>query len=210
VGVKNLLDREAESFYLGFAGGMSMDKSEGDRKGEELLTTGEAASYLKVNRRTIYRLLRARKIPALRVGGQWRFRRRDLDEWLEAKKVKPEGGRVLVVDDEPQICGFISEILNEEGYRVDAAYNGDEAFQLLQRRDYDLVFVDIVMPRMSGLELISKVRKAYPEMKFVVITGNASLENAIEAANLGVSGYLQKPLSVGKITEITKGLLGWG
>ncbi len=210
MGVKNLLDREAESFYLGFAGGMSMDKSEGDRKGEELLTTGEAASYLKVNRRTIYRLLRARKIPALRVGGQWRFRRRDLDEWLEAKKVKPEGGRVLVVDDEPQICGFISEILNEEGYRVDAAYNGDEAFQLLQRRDYDLVFVDIVMPRMSGLELISKVRKAYPEMKFVVITGNASLENAIEAANLGVSGYLQKPLSVGKITEITKGLLGWG
>ncbi len=185
-----------------------MRESAGDMENRELLTTGEAANYLKLNRRTLYRLLRGRKIPALRLGGQWRFRKEDLDEWLEARKVKPNGSKVLVVDDEPQICNFISAILGDVDYRVDFAYDGEEALGRLQRGNYDLAFVDIVMPRMSGLEFISRARKTYPEMKFVVITGNASLENAVEAANLAVSGYLTKPLSISEITGVTKDILG--
>lgn len=174
---------------------------------EKLLITGEAADYLKVNPRTLYRLLRARKIPALRVGGQWRFRRKDLDEWLENNKVKPSGNRVLVVDDEPQICDFISEILVSADYRVGTAYDGEEALRELREGDYDLAFVDIVMPKMSGLEFILRAKKTSPDMKFVIITGNASLNNAIEAANLEVSGYLKKPLSIEKITEVAGNVL---
>ena len=56
--------------------------------GEDILTAREVAVYLKVNRRTVYRLLKARKIPAFRIGGQWRFKRSELDRWLEAGKIK--------------------------------------------------------------------------------------------------------------------------
>ncbi len=185
-----------------------MEEFGGSIETQEILTVKEATNYLKVSRRTLYRLLKARKIPALRLGRQWRFRRKDLDGWLENKKVKPRSGRVLVLDDEPQICGFISETLEKVGYNVDSTDNGEEAFQLLQRGDYDLVFVDIELAGISGLQFISKTRRRHSEIKVVAMTDCASLEEAVEAINLAVSGYMIKPLSAQKVIAVVQHVLG--
>src|ERR1051325_3238502 len=102
---------------------------------ETFLTTEEVLEYLQVNRRTVYRLIKAGKIPAVRVGRQWRFRKRDIDAWLDNQR--PRGGprppptprrgapgparpRVLVVDDEASIRDLLAKTLALAEYDVDA------------------------------------------------------------------------------------------
>ena len=107
---------------------------------EVFLTTEEVLDYLQVNLRTVYRLIKAGKIPAVRVGRQWRFRKRDIDAWLESSRPASGGlalpddrqgsgerPRILVVDDEADIRGLVKEILSDEGYDVDVAANAAEA-----------------------------------------------------------------------------------
>ena len=106
---------------------------------ESFLTTEEVLEYLQVNLRTVYRLIKAGKIPAVRVGRQWRFRKRDIDAWLEsqrprtaratsaAPRVAPTAAgrpRVLVVDDEASIRDLLSKTLALAEYDVDLAPDG--------------------------------------------------------------------------------------
>src|SRR5829696_319370 len=108
---------------------------------DAFLTTEEVLEYLQVNLRTVYRLIKAGKIPAVRVGRQWRFRKRDIDAWLEtqrtrsgragaaARAVTHVGGRarVLVVDDEEPIRDLLSKTLGLADYEVDVAPDGRTA-----------------------------------------------------------------------------------
>src|SRR5215510_9348336 len=90
------------------------------------LTTDDVLAYLQVNLRTIYRLVKAGKIPAVRVGRQWRFRKKDIDAWLAGRRGggKPGGGiadrpRILVVDDEQAVLDLVSKTLETAEYDVD-------------------------------------------------------------------------------------------
>src|SRR5512139_3744885 len=102
---------------------------------EAFLTTDEVLEYLQVNLRTVYRLIKAGKLPAVRVGRQWRFRRADIDAWLETQRVRaprlatPEAGpsarrRVLVADDEEAIRDLLSKALTMAEYEVETAPDG--------------------------------------------------------------------------------------
>src|SRR5687768_18309596 len=105
---------------------------------DHFLTTEEVLAYLQVNLRTVYRLIKAGRIPAVRVGRQWRFRRRDIDAWLESQRPRttrtaspavarstPAGrARVLVVDDEASIRDLLAKTLALAEYDVDLAPDG--------------------------------------------------------------------------------------
>jgi excisionase family DNA binding protein len=193
------------------------------------LTTEEVLEYLHVNLRTVYRLIKAGKIPAVRVGRQWRFRKRDIDAWLDTQRVyepagfplKGEGAsrgvdaaegrqRVLVVDDEEGIRDLLSRTLELAEYDVETMSDGMSALHRLRdtRDAYDLMIADLRMPGMDGMTLIREVKQINPHIPIIIITGYSSESAAIEAVNLGVAGYLTKPVGIPQVLAAAAKALG--
>jgi CheY-like chemotaxis protein len=100
---------------------------------------------------------------------------------------------VLVVDDEPIVLQVFSRLLSEKGLRTRTASNAEEALKLLEEGGIACVLADKNMPGMDGIEMLRRVREAQPQCAFIVMTGYASTESAIEALRLGAVDYLQKP-----------------
>jgi excisionase family DNA binding protein len=190
---------------------------------EVFLTTEEVLEYLQVNLRTVYRLIKAGKIPAVRVGRQWRFRKRDIDHWLDGQRTHSAGPmtypshppaqksarRVLVVDDEASIRELLTKTLSLAEYTVDTASDGNAALDRLRNgHAYDLIFADLKMPGMDGLMLIRQVKRIKPELPVIIITGFSTEVSAIEAINLGVAGYLTKPFRVPQVLAAAAKALG--
>jgi PAS domain S-box-containing protein len=101
---------------------------------------------------------------------------------------------ILVVDDEPLISNLVQEILSLEGYQVKTATDGKEALKALQAQPFDVVLTDMLMPDMSGMELVQYLRLHYPETLAIVFTGYANYQDAVEAVKQGAFDYLPKPL----------------
>ena len=191
---------------------------------EGFLTTEEVLDYLQVNLRTVYRLIKAGKIPAVRVGRQWRFRKSDIDAWLESQRPRntrasgapaprvptPVAGRarILVVDDEPSIRDLLSKTLALAEYEVDLAPDGKTAIERLRIVPYDLLITDLRMPGIDGLTVIREGRRLRPDLPVIIITGYSTEASAIEAVNLGVSGYLTKPFRVPRVLAAAAKALG--
>jgi excisionase family DNA binding protein len=191
---------------------------------ETFLTTEEVLEYLQVNLRTVYRLIKAGKIPAVRVGRQWRFRKRDIDAWLDSQR--PRGGarlapvtplragsgtsrpRVLVVDDEASIRDLLSKTLALAEYDVDVAADGRSALERLRLYPYDLLIADLRMPGMDGLTVIREAKRYRADLPVLIITGYSTESSAIEAVNLGVAGYLTKPFRVPQVLAAAAKALG--
>src|SRR5205085_12174969 len=100
---------------------------------------------------------------------------------------------VLVVDDEPIVLQLFSRVLTEKGLRTRTASTAEEALKLLEEGGIACVLADKNMPGMDGIEMLRRVREAQPHCAFIVMTGYASTESAIEALRLGAVDYLQKP-----------------
>lgn len=103
--------------------------------------------------------------------------------------------KVLVVDDDPVVGKSFDRVLSGKGYAVITASNGAEALKKLETEDYDVVFTDIKMPGMSGLDMAEQVKQRRPWMPVVIVTGYGSPGNEARAEAAGVSGFLRKPLS---------------
>src|SRR5437763_1694297 len=192
---------------------------------ETFLTTEEVLEYLQVNLRTVYRLIKAGKIPAVRVGRQWRFRKRDIDAWLDSQRgarsrapsaisstpaPRPAGGRprVLVVDDEASIRDLLSKTLALAEYEVDVAPDGRSALDRMRIYAYDLLIADLKMPGMDGLTVIREAKRYKADLPVIIITGFSSESSAIDAVNLGVAGYLTKPFRVPQVLAAAAKALG--
>src|SRR2546421_2651070 len=184
---------------------------------ESFLTTEEVLEYLQVNLRTVYRLIKAGKIPAVRVGRQWRFRKRDIDAWLESQRPRtvrsqpsPQRApaaadarpRVLVVDDEASIRDLLAKTLALAEYDVDLAPDGRTALERLRIIPYDLLITDLKMPGVDGLTVIRQARRLKADLPGIIITGFSNEASAIQAANLGVSGYLTKPVQAPRVLAV--------
>jgi CheY-like chemotaxis protein len=103
--------------------------------------------------------------------------------------------KVLVVDDDPVVAKSFDRVLSGKGYAVITASSGQEALNKLEAEDYDVVFTDIKMPGMSGLEMAEQVKERRPWLPVVIVTGYGSPDNEARAEAAGVSGFLRKPLS---------------
>lgn len=187
------------------------------------LTTEEVLEYLQVNLRTVYRLIKAGKIPAVRVGRQWRFRKRDIDAWLDTQRThmgpapvpvvpiapaRHVRHRVLVVDDEASIRDLLSKTLALAEYEVDTAADATSALDRMRSGAYDLMIADLKMPGMDGLTLIRQAKRIKSDMPVIIITGFSTESSAIEAVNLGVAGYLTKPFRVPQVLAAAAKALG--
>ncbi|MBW8865876.1 MAG: response regulator [Acidobacteria bacterium] len=193
---------------------------------ETFLTTEEVLEYLQVNLRTVYRLIKAGKIPAVRVGRQWRFRKRDIDAWLDSQRPRGGGGarppapapsrpatgtarpRVLVVDDEASIRDLLAKTLALAEYDVDVAPDGRSALERMRLYPYDLLIADLKMPGMDGLTVIREAKRYKADLPVIIITGFSTESSAIEAVNLGVAGYLTKPFRVPQVLAAAAKALG--
>lgn len=111
---------------------------------------------------------------------------------------------ILVADDEKNIRNGLSLALEDEGYNVFTAENGEQAWSLLTREDIDLLITDLRMPKVSGNELLKKVSGAYPTMPVVILTGHGTIESAVEAMRNGAVDFLTKPLNLDRLYVLLK------
>lgn len=116
--------------------------------------------------------------------------------------------KVLVVDDDPVVGKSIDRILSSRGYAVIAAAGGEEAMERLASEDYDVVYTDIKMPGMSGLEVARHIKESRPWLPVVIVTGYGNDANEAEAREIGVSGFLRKPLSPDMVESTADELTG--
>jgi excisionase family DNA binding protein len=168
---------------------------------DDLMTVKEAASYLRLNYMTVYKLVQKRLLPASKVGGNWRFSKGLLDSWLAQQSVMYRGS-VLVVDDNPAIREILQEIIAREGYTVVAAASGELALEEIRRKHYDLIFLDLKLGGISGIEVLQKIKDSDKEAAVVVITGFADEPIALQAMSLGPLLLIQKPFREKDILEV--------
>jgi DNA-binding NtrC family response regulator len=103
--------------------------------------------------------------------------------------------KVLVVDDDPVVGASIDRVLSAKGYAVISAVDGPEALERIANDDYDVVYTDIKMPGMSGLEVARRIKASRPWLPVVIITGYGTGDNELEAREIGTAGFLRKPLA---------------
>jgi two-component system sensor histidine kinase ChiS len=118
--------------------------------------------------------------------------------------------KVMIVDDEPEVVRLLEVILSRAGYAVAKAYSGKECLSLLARENPDLILLDIMMPGMSGIEVMEALRTIYNVMTIppvILLTAKGGMEAMIEGLQAGAYKYLVKPTSREKLMEIVKAAL---
>ena len=173
----------------------------------KLMTVDEVADYLRVTEKTIYRLLRQGKIPATKVGNQWRFAQGSIDGWLQQNSVTAKAN-ILVVDDEEVVRLLFKGTLEELGHRVITAETASEGLELVKQRDFDLVFLDLKMPGMDGAELFRQIKTIKPKLPVTIITGYPDSEMMARALAQGPFGVMKKPFGEQDIVAALTSFLG--
>lgn len=115
-----------------------------------------------------------------------------------------KSARILVVDDDEDIRKVLETILRDEGYVVDSVDTAKKAIERSEKNFYNLVLIDVRLPDMEGIELLTKMRDTTPKMRKVIITGYPTLQNAIAAVNKGADAYVMKPFDMEKVLQIIK------
>jgi len=111
----------------------------------------------------------------------------------------PEHARILIVDDDETIRKSLATVLKEKGYLIETAESGREAISKSEKDAYNLAFIDIRLPDMDGVQLLTAMKETTPKMVKIIITGYPSLQNAVEAVNKGADGYIVKPIKMDEL-----------
>jgi excisionase family DNA binding protein len=172
----------------------------------ELVTPEEAASYLRVTKKTIYRLARLGKIPATKVGQQWRFPKAELDRWLH-RNSSGTTANVLVIDDEENIRLLFKETLEESGHKVATAATGSKGLELVRQGNFDLVFLDLRMPGMDGAEALRQIKSLKPGLPVAIMTGYSNSDVMTWALAQGPLEVINKPFNGADIVSVAANFL---
>ena len=108
-------------------------------------------------------------------------------------------GNILIAEDEKGIRDGLRLFLKREGHSIFTAADGKEALEIIEKNDIDLVISDLKMPRVDGEELLAFIKKEYPGIKVIILTGHGSVENAVECMRNGAYDFLTKPFNIEKL-----------
>ena len=114
------------------------------------------------------------------------------------------GRRILVTDDEEMIRDLLSETFQKKGYTVQTTANGREALQRIKEDRWDLLVTDLRLPDISGMEILSRVKKKNPELGIIMITAYGSIKNAVKAMKQGAFDYITKPFNLDEMELVVK------
>jgi DNA-binding NtrC family response regulator len=117
-------------------------------------------------------------------------------------------GDLLFVDDDPEVRRTLVRRFQRNHYRTSEANDGQEALELMERREFDVAIIDLDMPRMSGIELLEKLKAAHNECEVVMLTGQGSIETAVRAMKLGAVDFLIKPIALDALEMVVQKALG--
>ncbi|MCC6713426.1 MAG: excisionase family DNA-binding protein [Candidatus Dadabacteria bacterium] len=134
---------------------------------EQVLTLEEAAQYLKVAKPTLYRLLEDGKIPAFKVGNQWRFTRELIDKWLWDQL--PKKKNVLILNDDESVSTELKRVISTEGHDIVTFTVGREIDGLLDNTAFDIVFLDLTFPDPGSLDSLREIKKHRGDLPVVII-----------------------------------------
>jgi len=112
--------------------------------------------------------------------------------------------RILIVDDDENIRKVLTAILEDEGYSAESSGTAKSAIEKTKRNFYNLALIDIRLPDMEGIELLTRIHETTPRMRKIIITGYPTLQNAMGAVNRGADAYILKPFDMEKVLETIK------
>ena len=118
--------------------------------------------------------------------------------------------RILVVEDEKKLASFIAKGLRQEGYAVDLVYDGEDAADTVGQSDYDLVVLDLMIPRRPGLEVLRHIRSETPKLPVIILTAKGDLQDRITGLDSGADDYLVKPFAFAELSARIRALLRRG
>ena len=170
-----------------------------------LMTVKETAEYLRIPLPTVYYLVQRGQLPAIQIGGRWRVKKDALDRDVlrEAEQGQPT---VLVVDDDEGIQAMFKLFLKKTGFSRLVVGTGKEALAALQKQKFDLCFLDLALPDISGDEIYVEAKKIDPELPIVIVTGHADSEMMNNIMKHGPVTVLRKPLKTGDLEETMRHL----
>jgi DNA-binding NtrC family response regulator len=119
---------------------------------------------------------------------------------------RPE--RILIIEDEDTLCESLQRVFRREGYEADIADSAETAFRILENNTYDLIITDIILPGISGIELIARYKEKNPDQKVIIMTAYASLQTAVESLRVGASDFIVKPIMHDELKRMVKKTLG--
>jgi excisionase family DNA binding protein len=173
---------------------------------DSLITVKEVADYLKLKEQTVYLLARQNKIPSLKVGGSLRFKKSQIDSWLAAtpKAGSPDNRqRVLIVDDEEMVRETLKRMVEAHNIQAVAVATGQQAEKAAQEEPFRIVFLDLNMPGMNGVETLQVLKKLDKDLVFVVVTGLTGeddlFRSVLEYAPVSV---IPKPFTLQQIGDV--------
>ncbi|MEW5975543.1 MAG: response regulator [Acidobacteriota bacterium] len=174
---------------------------------DSLITVKEVADYLKLKEQTVYLLARQNKIPSLKVGGSLRFRKSQIDAWLSgtAEAVRSQTGRdrVLIVDDEEVVRKTLHRMVQLHGIEAVLAESGEKALELARRDSFRMVFLDLSMPGMSGVETLKLLKEIDRELVFVIVTALSGEDQLFRSVlDLSPVSVIPKPFTLQHIGDV--------
>ena len=117
-------------------------------------------------------------------------------------KTEAERPSVLIIDDDEGILDTFSALISYKGYRAETAGSGKEAIEKSRHQFFNVALIDIVLPDISGTDLLVRLNETFPKMRKVIVTGNATLDNAVRSVNLGADAYLVKPVAPEELMRV--------
>ena len=114
---------------------------------------------------------------------------------------------ILIIDDEPGIRTVLRDVLEDEGYTVLAAEDGVQGLAELAASAVDLVFLDVWLPNMGGIDVLKRIREQFPDVEVIMISGHANISLAVQATKMGAFDFLEKPLSLDRTMTVVRNAL---
>lgn len=189
----------------------SQSQPGGKASGEWMFTVPEVAALLSVHPDTVRRWSSAGLLRTYRLGrrGDRRFAWEDIDSFIKqrgesANLLRPQKGKVLVVDDDHRVRDLLKDAIEKQGYEAIAVGDGERALEEIEKQDFDLIFLDLVLSGLSGVDVLRTIELKDTRAAVAVVTGYGDDPIALEAMSLGAFVFIRKPFDMAHVIEVLR------